>query len=362
MVKKLLMTADTVGGVWTYALELSRSLRPHGVEVALATMGRRPSVSQLREVRSVENIQLFESEFRLEWMENAWQDLSDAGAWLLNIRDRFQPDLVHLNGYVHGTLPWDVPIAAVGHSCVFSWWQAVHGTLPPPTWNKYRDEVTKGLRAANHVATPSRAMLRSLQEFYGPLASTNVVPNGRDPGAFHAGRKFPIILSAGRLWDPAKNVSILIEIADHLTWPVYLAGETEFEHDGLNAQGVQYLGCLASEDLSAWMAKAAIFVAPARYEPFGYTVLEAALSGCALVLADIPSLRENWSDSAVFVSACDRLQMRETLEHLIGNAQYRLELAGRARHRAGEFSPEKMAAGYMDIYETLCGSFSSITR
>ncbi len=32
---------------------------------------------------------------------------------------------------------------------------------------------------------------------------------------------------------------------------------------------------------------------PARYEPFGLSVLEAALSGCALVLGDIPSLRES---------------------------------------------------------------------
>jgi hypothetical protein len=39
MVKKVLMTADTVGGVWTYALELAAGLGEHGVEVAIATMG-----------------------------------------------------------------------------------------------------------------------------------------------------------------------------------------------------------------------------------------------------------------------------------------------------------------------------------
>ena len=43
---KILMTADTVGGVWTYALELAGALAPHGVEVALATMGRRLSSAQ----------------------------------------------------------------------------------------------------------------------------------------------------------------------------------------------------------------------------------------------------------------------------------------------------------------------------
>src|SRR5437868_5547300 len=36
-VRRVLMTADTVGGVWSYALELSRALGKCGVEVGLAT-------------------------------------------------------------------------------------------------------------------------------------------------------------------------------------------------------------------------------------------------------------------------------------------------------------------------------------
>ncbi len=37
--RKVLMTADTIGGVWTYAIELALGLADRGVEVALATMG-----------------------------------------------------------------------------------------------------------------------------------------------------------------------------------------------------------------------------------------------------------------------------------------------------------------------------------
>ena len=36
---RVLLTADTVGGVWTYALDLSAGLAGRGVEVVLATMG-----------------------------------------------------------------------------------------------------------------------------------------------------------------------------------------------------------------------------------------------------------------------------------------------------------------------------------
>ncbi len=50
------------------------------------------------------------------------------------------------------------------------------------------------------------------------------------------------------------------------------------------------------------MGEAAIFAHPARYEPFGLAVLEAAMAGCALVLGDIPTLRELWDGAAVFVA------------------------------------------------------------
>ena len=37
---KVLMTADTLGGVWTFALELARALAPRGVRTALAEFDR----------------------------------------------------------------------------------------------------------------------------------------------------------------------------------------------------------------------------------------------------------------------------------------------------------------------------------
>ena len=50
------------------------------------------------------------------------------------------------------------------------------------------------------------------------------------------------------------------------------------------------------------MARTAVFVSPALYEPFGLAVLEAAQAGCALVLSDIPTFRELWDGVALFVA------------------------------------------------------------
>ena len=57
---------------------------------------------------------------------------------------------------------------------------------------------------------------------------------------------------------------------------------------------LEALGKLPAAEMKLWFAHAAIYCLPARYEPFGLSVLEAGLSGCALVLGDIPSLREIW--------------------------------------------------------------------
>src|SRR5438874_1327869 len=144
---RILMTADTVGGVWTYSLELTRALQAYDVEVLLATMGPRPSPAQREQALNVPNLSLFKSDYKLEWMPDCWTDVKHAGDWLLHLENRLRPDLIHLNGYVHAKLPWTRPTLVVGHSCVLSWWQAVRGDTPPTEWQRYKDEVTNGLQA-----------------------------------------------------------------------------------------------------------------------------------------------------------------------------------------------------------------------
>ena len=223
--ERILMTADTVGGVWTYAVDLARELGRRDVTIALATMGAPPGASQRAELRRLPNVELCESGFKLEWMNDPWDDVERAGDWLLGLEDRFRPDIIHLNGFCHGALPWRAPRIVVGHSCVLSWWRAVKGVEAPAEWKHYRDAVIEGLQLANLVVAPSGAMLAELSRYYGPFAASAVVPNGRFL-PIHSGRpKHDFILAAGRLWDEAKNTSALSAIAPRLPWPVYLAGE-----------------------------------------------------------------------------------------------------------------------------------------
>ncbi|APR80489.1 Glycosyltransferase [Minicystis rosea] len=349
----ILMTADTLGGVWSYAIDLARALAVHDFRVILAAMGGPLSPAQRRDAATIEGLVVHESDYRLEWMDDPWDDVARAGDWLLSLEERARPDIVHINGFAHAALPFRAPRIAVVHSCVLSWWSAVRGEEAPRRYDRYRREVQAGLRVAGAVIAPTHAMLSEAARRYGPFRRSFVVPNAASAARHRPADKEGFILAVGRLWDDAKNISALCEVAERLPWPVVVAGSDEHPDLGKRSfRGVRMLGILDRDEVAAWMARASIYALPARYEPFGLSVLEAALSGCALTLGDIPSLREIWGGAgALFVDPRSIEQMESALRLLIEAPELRLEMAREARARALEHTPERMARGYLDIYE-----------
>ncbi len=346
--RRVLMTADTVGGVWTYAMELAGALKHYGIEVALASMGRLPSSAQRAQAHGLSNVTLWESQFKLEWMEDPWSDVERAGEWLLELEQKVKPDLVHLNSYTHGALNFYAPKLVVGHSCVLSWWRAVHGSDAPAEWDRYRQTVREGIQGADLVIAPSLSMLRCLEAHYGKLTRATLIHNGRCVPGLTPNAKHHFILAAGRIWDKAKNLSCLAAIAPRLGWPVFVAGEGDLH--GEARANVRHLGCLQPAQLVAYFGRASIYALPAYYEPFGLSVLEAALGGCALVLGNIPSLRELWGEAALFVSPDSPNELRAAIEELIKDPELRWVMGERARTAAARFTPEAMAQGYLQAY------------
>ncbi|HEY4649888.1 MAG TPA: glycosyltransferase family 4 protein [Pontibacter sp.] len=352
---KILMTADTVGGVWTYALELTRALAPFGTHVALATMGSPLSDAQRQETNDIPNLTIYESNYKLEWMDEAWEDVEKAGEWLLQLRDEVQPDLIHLNGMVHGSLDWGKPVMVVVHSCVMSWWRAVKDEDAPKEWNKYKELVTKGLQAADVVVAPTQAMLHQAEELYGPFKQSSVIYNGRGQHHFQFGRKEPFIFSMGRVWDEAKNISMLAHIASELQWPVYIAGDDKHPATGktVELENVHFLGHLSNKEVSDWLSRASIYALPAKYEPFGLTILEAAMSGCALVVGKTESQAEIWGNAAKYVNPQDADELRDTLNKLIEDEFCRNIMACRSVKRSHGYTSEQMAQDYCHQYRQL---------
>ena len=357
-IRRVLMTADAVGGVWTHCLRLAGELAGRGTAVDLATMGPPPDAAQRAAAARVPGLVLHVGAFKLEWMDAAEADVARAGDWLLALAAARAPDVVHLNGYAHAALPFAAPKLVGAHSCVLSWWRAVHHEPAPPRWRWYADSVRRGLDGADHVVAPTAAMLEALVACHGRVRSASVIANGAPPVPAACPRKRPWILSAGRLWDEAKNVAALVGVAGEIPWPIRVAGDAGLDDAGAarpaaGDPAVTWLGRLDARAMAAAFADATIYALPARYEPFGLSVLEAAAHGCALVLGDIDSLRENWSNAALFVPPDDRAALASALRRLIDDPDLRAGLADAARRRSGEFSAAAMADRHLALYRTL---------
>jgi glycosyltransferase involved in cell wall biosynthesis len=170
--------------------------------------------------------------------------------------------------------------------------------------------------------------------------------------------KDEMIVTAGRLWDQGKNTRLLL--AAEMPGQIQIVGAHQHpgsrgdSFTGQAATNVHFLPQQDEQQMAGILARAAIYTAPSRYEPFGLAPLEAALSGCALVASDIPSLRELWEGAAVFFRSNDAGDLRQALELLIGDPCLCRRYAGRAYdHAVRKFNAARMTDEYMELYRTL---------
>jgi glycosyltransferase involved in cell wall biosynthesis len=358
------MTTDAVGGVWNYSVDLIEALAPLGVKVLLAVLGPPPTDEQLTITRKLLNLEIESGRFDLEWFPDTSDfEVDRAGEWLRDLATKFEAEVVHLNGYAPATAIRDRPTVVVAHSCVYSWWQSTHGCFPPSEWLRYRLRVMRGLESASAVVVPSHAMLDSLRQCYGlPLTGARVIHNFSS-FPLTSRKKESFIFACGRIWDESKNLKLLDSIAADIDWPVYVAGESHAPNgDCVELRKIVTLGPLPRTEVAEKIGSAAIFAHPAKYEPFGLAVLEAARSGCALVLADLPSLREIWHDCALFISPDDPDAWRIGLNYLARNAARRNLLGNAARERSKNFNAHAGACSYYGLYEHLRNSQTSACR
>jgi glycosyltransferase involved in cell wall biosynthesis len=228
----------------------------------------------------------------------------------------------------------------------------VHGADAPSEWGHYREQMAAGLDGAAAVVAPPRSMLEELESDPRMRPGTaHVIHHGSGaPAAASNVGKSALVLGAERVWDAAKNLATLDAAAARLAWPVTVAGD-------LGPMGrvrfAESTGSLNPSALTELRRSASIFAAPTAYEPSGLGILAAARERCALVLGYIPSLRELWTDAAIFVQPGDDRALHEVLETLINDSNLRGELADRAQQRAADLSIQRTARAYLRLYGRL---------
>jgi len=193
--------------------------------------------------------------------------------------------------------------------------------------------VTAGLRGADFVVANSMAMLDALHRHYDFDTPGRVIYNGRH--VFPTNRSLKgeraDVLAIGERSDPAKNIQAVIEASPLIHAPVTIA--RSFDSETIRG--------------------ASIFLSPSLYEPFGEFIFEASHSACALVLGDIPSLREIWRDAALYAPPRNAVAIAQQVNTLLANPYLLDDMAHRARRRAAEFTPQRMASDYQMLYRLL---------
>ena len=362
----VLVTSDTLTGVWTYTRELVTGLVTSGMRVTLVSFGEIPLPHQTTWMENLHGLDYRPTAFRLEWMQEGEHDLADSSIYLQSLVREVTPDLLHLNQYCYSDLPVALPRVVVAHGDLVSWWLSVHGHEPRETrWLRwYRDMVSRSIGAADVVVAPSQWMLDTLRCCYDWPSRDLVIHNGRNPIFFNPYvSKDDSVLSVGRLWDAGKQVSLLtqhihpfsvcIVASDSPTYapitPIRADVKLATDQVCLALKGPQ-----TEAQLRTLYSRAAIYAATSRYEPFGMAALEAAFSRCAIVANDMPTFREIWGDAAVYFRANDADSLAQAIRMLNQDRDLCRAHANLAYQRARErFTAKRMTDDYLQLYRSL---------
>jgi glycosyltransferase involved in cell wall biosynthesis len=349
------MTADTVGGVWQYALDLASGLHARDVKITLVTLGPAPATDQRVMAESI-GIELLPTSLPLDWTAGTRDEVEHAGRCIAGMVEELSPDLVHLNSpALAASAVFSAPIVAVCHSCIATWWRATRSGPLPSDFAWREQMVRRGYKASDILLAPTAAFANMTAETYDLETAPLVVRNGRRITQIHEASPFGLFaFTAGRLWDEGKNIAALDRAAARLALPVLAAGPLHGPNGAsIDIHHVIALGRISDQEIAGRLNGLPIFVSVARYEPFGLAVLEAAQAGCPLVLSNIPTFRELWDGAAIFVSPDDDEEIANAIMYLAHDASARTELGHAAKERAAIYSVDAMCAAVLGVYRSL---------
>jgi glycogen synthase len=342
----VLLTTDLVGGVWDFCQTLTSAV---DVRVTLLALGDQPPVHP--------RAATVWAPLKLEWMQDSSNDVKRTRHLVEQLVRERQIDVVHANQFAAACADVDVPVVLTLHSDVLSWRRWTLGSdVVPPEWQGYRDLVSEALQRADRVVAVSSFLAHEVRELYGFNGDIDVIHNGW-PSMPTLSTHRDITLLAGRIWDGAKNIPLAALAARG--WnpgDVVVAGAQHHPETGALMplqQPLQPLGHVSREVLHQWLGRTAIYLSPARYDPFGLLPLQAALSGAALLLSDIPSYRELWDGAARFFRSDDAGDLRREWQDLLADPLKRNRYATQAFERATRsYAVERMAERYQRVYAT----------
>lgn len=217
--------------------------------------------------------------------------------------------------------------------------------------------------------------LKALALKTAPELPLDVIYNGIDTSEFRPIERYkdaPLtILSVARLI-PRKGLDYLIKalpaiIKEHPGVRLVIAGEGKMEPElkGLAselgiADNIVFRGYVRHDDLPALYRDADIFVLPSLWEGMSNTLLEAIASGLPVVVTETGGTAELVKEigigrgidrgNGIVIPKEDSRAISEAVLRLLDSKELRTGMGARSREIALEFSWEKVAEQYLEIY------------
>ncbi len=168
-------------------------------------------------------------------------------------------------------------------------------------------------------------------------------------------RHTDILIGAFALFGQKFSQYQLLIVGKNLTHPfVDIDKKIREANRALKRNAVLRCDSASSNDLLALYGAAEALVYLSDYEGFGLPPLEAAASGIPVITSDIPAIRENMADAAIFVkNNADLAEISRAIETVVTNNTFRNNLIERGLARAKMFSWGECAKKTLEVLEKI---------
>lgn len=260
-------------------------------------------------------------------------------------------------------------------------------------WGRFftRSGLHIGAREARVITTISQAVQQEVQDYFQhrfiptkvqaiPLAADSFATKVPDAPAIRAvrakyGLQTDYIIYVGTL-EPRKNVERILQayasLPAHLrtTYRLVLVGPYGWKVRPMQSmiealslhESVLWTGYVSDDELVALLHGATVFTYPSLYEGFGLPILEAMHCDVPVITANVSSMPEVAGDAALLVDPTSVEELTAALQRLLENAAFREHLVQRGRIQRAQFSWQRTAQAYLDLYQQVACSTGDVAR
>lgn len=348
------------GGVVAASLNRTLATSGHSVDVVTSRMGDLPELEEAGDV-NVHRVHCWRRRRHYSTAPELATTLLPTYRTACRLIETHPPDLIH----THFVLPSGIVARALALKYRIPYVLTAHGSDIPgynpdrfgmlhrllyPLWRRI-------VLDAAAITSPSQFLAQLLKQSLD--VPVTVIPNGYTPEAHFGCEKRNLVLVVARLL-PRKGVQHFIDSVAALAsdWQFVIAGDGPYlphlkQLAGKRGANVQFAGFLDRSSLRRLYEQARILVFPSIRENFPMVLLEGMDAGCAIITTDAEGCAEVVGDAGVVVPRGRAQPIREALIRLMQCPDEREALSERARQRAELFRWPRIAAQYLQIFESV---------